>query len=201
MERGREQDYAAFNAWKYQHYFEFDSVKGDKNISVRCTLCVGRKLLSTAKNSTSNLSKHPASRHRNVKLTEKTPDPPTDMTAAATTSNSTGQTSEGPSPAKQVKIDLRATGLSAAELKKLVAGYIVEDMLPISTVSFRRIVEKIPTKSSVQLPQRKSFAGYLEREYDIMDTNLKAALRDVDFVSTTADIWTANNKSFMGSLD
>ena len=72
------------------------------------------------------------------------------MTAAATISKSTGRTSEGPSPSKQVKIDLRATGLSAAELKKLVAGYIVEDMLPISTVdseSFRRIVEKIPTKS------------------------------------------------------
>ncbi|TDH13474.1 hypothetical protein EPR50_G00033170 [Perca flavescens] len=120
------------------------------------------------------------------------------MTAAGT---STGRTSEGPSPAKQVKIDLKATGLSAAELNKLVAGYIVEDMLPISTVdseSFRRIVEKIPTKHGVKLPQRKSFAGYLEREYDIMEANLKAALGDVDFVSTTADIWTVNNKSFMG---
>lgn len=121
------------------------------------------------------------------------------MTTAAT--SSTGRTLEGPSPAKQVKIDLKATGLSADELKKLIAGYIVEDMLPISTVdseSFRRIIEKIPTKHGVKLPQRKSFAAYLEREYDIMDTNLKAALRDVDFVSTTADIWTVNNKSFMG---
>ncbi|KAK1891406.1 Phosphoheptose isomerase [Dissostichus eleginoides] len=164
MERGREQDHAAFNAWKYRHYFEFDSVKSDKNISVRCTLCVGRKLLSTAKNSTSNLSKHLASRHRNVKLIEKPPDPPTDMTAAATTSNSTGQTSDGPSPAKQ-------------------------------TESFRRIVEKIPTKSGVKLPQRKSFAGHLEREYDIMDANLKATLGEVDFVSTTADIWTVEEVS------
>ncbi|KAF3844195.1 hypothetical protein F7725_013536 [Dissostichus mawsoni] len=50
----------------------------------------------------------------------------------------------------------------------------------------------------VKLPQRKSFAGYLEREYDIMDANLKATLGEVDFVSTTADIWTVNNKSFMG---
>lgn len=83
MERGREQDYAAFNAWKYRHYFELNPVKGDKNISVRCTLCVGIKLLSTAKNSTSNLSKHLASRHRNVKLTENIPEPPADMTAAA----------------------------------------------------------------------------------------------------------------------
>uniref|UniRef100_A0A9J8BKG2 Uncharacterized protein n=1 Tax=Cyprinus carpio carpio TaxID=630221 RepID=A0A9J8BKG2_CYPCA len=124
------------------------------------------------------------------------------MTAAAT-SNSTGRTSVSPSPAKQVKIDLKAsaTALSAAELNKLVAGYIVEDMLPISTVdseSFRRILEKIPTKHGVKLPQRKSFAGYLEREYGIMDANLKAALGDVDFVLTTADILTVNNKSFMG---
>ncbi|CAK6962089.1 hypothetical protein NQZ68_007265 [Scomber scombrus] len=53
-----------------------------------------------------------ASWHRNVKLIEKPPDPPTDMTAAATTSNSTGKTSDGPSPDNQVKIDLRATVLS-----------------------------------------------------------------------------------------
>ncbi|ROI15913.1 Zinc finger BED domain-containing protein 4 [Anabarilius grahami] len=31
-----------------------------------------------------------------------------------------------------------------------------------------------------------------------MDANLKAALGDVDFVSTTADNWMVNNKSFMG---
>ena len=45
-----------------------------------------------------------------------------------------GEPLRAPSPAKQVKIDLRAKGLSAAELKKLVAGDTVEDMLPISTV-------------------------------------------------------------------
>lgn len=75
-ECGREQDHAAFNAWKYQHYFEFDSVKSDKNISICCTLCMGRKLLSTAKNSTSNLNKHLTSQHRNVKLIENPRIPP-----------------------------------------------------------------------------------------------------------------------------
>lgn len=34
MEAGREQDYGAFNAWKYRHYFEFHAVKNGKNISV-----------------------------------------------------------------------------------------------------------------------------------------------------------------------
>jgi len=78
-------------------------------------LAVGAKILFTAKNSTSKLSKHLASRHRNVKLIEKAPDPTTDMTAATTTSNSTGQTSDSPSSAKQVKIDIRATGVLKKE--------------------------------------------------------------------------------------
>uniref|UniRef100_A0A8C6KMI4 BED-type domain-containing protein n=1 Tax=Nothobranchius furzeri TaxID=105023 RepID=A0A8C6KMI4_NOTFU len=194
MERDREHVRSAFDGWKCRHYFQFDSVKNDKNISVRCTLCVGRKLLSAAKNSTSNLSKHLANRHGNVKLTES----PTGITAAAANVDST---SDGPTASKQVKIDVKPAGLGAAELKKLVASYVVEEMLPISTVdseSFRRIIDKIPTKSGVRLPQRKSFSEYLEREYDIMNSYLKATLEEVDFVSTTADIWTVNNKSFLG---
>ena len=90
MERGREKDLGVFDAWKYQHFFEFDSVKSDKE-----------HFYVQRKNSTSNLSKHRASWQRNVKLIEKPPDPPTDVTAAATNSI-----------AKQGKIDLRATGVS-----------------------------------------------------------------------------------------
>lgn len=69
--------------------------------------------------------------------------------------------------------------------------------MPISTVdseSFRRIVEKIPTEGGVKLPQRKSFVGQLERQYDKTNSNLKATLEEAEFVSTTADIWTVNNK-------
>ncbi|MCP5990076.1 hypothetical protein NL344_27030, partial [Klebsiella pneumoniae] len=29
-------NHAAFKPWKYSHYFEFDFVKSDKNISARC---------------------------------------------------------------------------------------------------------------------------------------------------------------------
>ena len=59
-------------------------------------------------------------------------------------------------------------------------------------------------KSSGKLPQRKMFAGYLEREYVVIESNLKATLGEVDSVSATADIWTANNKKLSGcnsSLD
>ncbi|KAJ8370259.1 hypothetical protein SKAU_G00102870 [Synaphobranchus kaupii] len=74
-------------------------------------------------------------------------------------------------------------------------------MLPLNTVdspSFRAIINKIPTTTNAELPHRTSFSSYLEKEYAEMERNLKAALNKVDFVSTTADIWTANNRSYMG---
>uniref|UniRef100_A0A3P9IQU6 HAT C-terminal dimerisation domain-containing protein n=1 Tax=Oryzias latipes TaxID=8090 RepID=A0A3P9IQU6_ORYLA len=105
-------------------------------------------------------------------------------------------------PANQPKLDFsREPRVTLEELNQLVAGYIVEEMLPLSTVdssSFRRIIDKIPSNNNVHLPHRKSFTSYLENEYKKMKAALKLALDDVQFVSTTADIWTANNRSYMG---
>ena len=44
----------------------------------------------------------------------------------------------------------------------------------------------------------------LKRKSVVRESNLKATLGEVDFAPTTADIWTANNKSFLAvssSLD
>lgn len=84
---------------------------------------------------------HMASRHRNLKLMENPPEPSTDSI-------------ESLSPADQVKIDWRATELSAAELEKCITCYFVEDILLISPVAWiiqthRR--KKISTKNSVKL--------------------------------------------------
>ena len=54
--------------FQYNHYFEYLSAK-DGNIKVRCTLCAGGdKVLSSYKNTTSNLKKHLESQHCTVKL-------------------------------------------------------------------------------------------------------------------------------------
>ncbi|KAI9524409.1 hypothetical protein NQZ68_018092, partial [Dissostichus eleginoides] len=42
-----------------------------RNVTVRCKLCPGQKLLSTAANTTSNLNKHLQRQHANVKLIAK----------------------------------------------------------------------------------------------------------------------------------
>lgn len=182
-----EEERFAFSSWKYKDYFDFISVN-DGNIKVRCTLCPGEKVLSTFKNTTSNLKKHLDKQHATTSLKERAPPGVKEKDMV------------GPSP-KQMRLDFEAKPTSGAELNRLVGRYVVEEMLPVNTVdspSFRDIVRRIPTSKGTELPHRTSFASYLDREYSTMEENLRTALRDVDFVSTTADIWTANNKSYMG---
>lgn len=63
----------SFQSWKYQLYFSLLEIR-DKNIVASCNLCAGRKPLSTAKNSNSNLLKHLAKQHEaNVGLTKEEP--------------------------------------------------------------------------------------------------------------------------------
>ena len=65
-----------FSSWKFRHYFKEESGFDDpaaKNITVSCRLCPKKKVLSTAKNTTSNLKKHLSGVHKNVQL-EETPE-------------------------------------------------------------------------------------------------------------------------------
>lgn len=84
------------------------------------------KMLSTEKN-TSNLLKHLLQHHSNN--VEKNPTADREASTASDTCT----------PAKQQKLDFRAghSGgemLSGQDLKKLITGYIVQEMLLVSTV-------------------------------------------------------------------
>ncbi len=88
-------------------------------------------------------------------------------------------------------------------MKRSVAAYVIEEMLPMSTVesqSFRDILAKIPVMDrSVPLQDRKTFARYLNKCYADMELELKKKnIRAFRVFSTTADIWTSNNKLFLG---
>lgn len=178
-----------FAKWKYSNYFTF-LTQADKNITVKCKLCPGEKKLSAAINSTSNLLKHLTRQHRRTLLSDPSSSSSTDNTAAT--------------PAKQVKLDFTSAvqKVSEGELKKMIAGYIVEEMLPLRTVespSFRRILHKIPVcGKKAALPDRKTFSSYLDKCYTDMEMELKGTFESLEYISTTADIWTSHNKSFLG---
>uniref|UniRef100_A0A3B4FBI5 BED-type domain-containing protein n=1 Tax=Pundamilia nyererei TaxID=303518 RepID=A0A3B4FBI5_9CICH len=144
------------------------------DIKVRCTLCVGEKVLSTFKNTMSNLKKHLESQHGTVKLTERVPPKQRAVTSA-----------EGPKPPKQQKLDFGAKPVSDEELKKLVAQYIVEEMLPIKTVD------------SPSFPVSPNDFYFLLGE-GVYGEKFEGRTDEIDIVSTVADIWTANNRSYMG---
>uniref|UniRef100_A0A671TQG9 HAT C-terminal dimerisation domain-containing protein n=1 Tax=Sparus aurata TaxID=8175 RepID=A0A671TQG9_SPAAU len=174
--------------WRYKHYFKFIVVKG-KNVHVMCRSCPGAKTLSTSVVSNSNLMKHLTTTHASTKLVAKNTD--------------TSTTDDTKSP-KQQKLDFSASQqkpMTQAEVNRMIGRYVIKSMLPLSTVeddSFRAIIAKIPKKAGACTPCSKTFAKYLDAEYPKMNTELKKCFEEVDFLSTTADIWTAHNRSYLG---
>lgn len=146
-----------------------------------------KKKLSAAVNSTSNLLKHLTRQHRQTLLSD--PCSSTDNTVAT--------------PVKQAKLNFTSAvqRVSEGELKK-IAGYIVEEILPLRTVessSFRLILNKIPVCGKKEaLPDRKTFSSCLDKCYTDMEIELKTTFESLEYISTTADIWTSHNKSFLG---
>ncbi len=123
---------STFLRWKYSHYFELVEEK-EKGILVKCRLCVSEKLLSTAKNTTSNLKKHLHAKHSTTELDEREPND----TCIRSQAKQQKLNFSSPSPGKTI---------SSTELNKLVAAFIVEEMQPLSTVespTFRNIISKI----------------------------------------------------------
>ena len=86
----------------------------------------------------------------------------------------------------------------SAKLCNALAEYVIEDMQPLTTVespAFRKLMASV---CPYQLPDRKSFTQYLDKLYDIMVKKVKELLETVDGVSTTADVWTAHHRNYLG---
>uniref|UniRef100_A0A3Q4MC22 BED-type domain-containing protein n=1 Tax=Neolamprologus brichardi TaxID=32507 RepID=A0A3Q4MC22_NEOBR len=81
-------------------------------------------------------------------------------------------------------------------------SYIVEEMLLLRTVespSFRCILNKIPVCGKKAAPPvQKTFSTYLDKCYADVEMELKGTFESLEYISTTADIWTSHNKSFLG---
>ena len=146
-----EEGSTSFHSWIHSHYFEFVKERDDKNILVVCKLCnpaPGKKRgqLSTAKRSTSNLKKHLDKVHPGVR--DKLKEDSRKRKAEGDLEPVTASTSAIIN--KQPTINFAGSNrLHPREVRKLVAEYVVEDMLPLSTVestAFRKIVGKIPVR-------------------------------------------------------
>ena len=105
-----------------------------------------------------------------------------------------------PSSPKQSKLKLFPPAhVLQGDVDKLVTNYIVASMSPLYTVEKPEFIQLIKGLSQgKQVITRKTLSGRINVKYDAMIAKLTDKLSAAKFVCTTADIWSANNKSFMG---
>ncbi|XP_060773195.1 uncharacterized protein LOC132883505 [Neoarius graeffei] len=182
----------AFNSWKLRHHFIFKEDKGNNTI-VQCKLCIPAvKHLSSSKDSTSNLKKHLQRKHPRHFNEEREDTVPPEM-------SDHGQEQEvSHPPFKQAKFGL-GTSTSQSAVSRLIFEFVIDDVQPFSLVeqpSFKKLIEGISGGKTVMC--RKTLVQRIEREFVAMKENLTATLKKVAHVCTTADLWTAHNRSFFG---
>lgn len=110
---------------------------------------------------------------------------------------------ESPIPSSQpaLKQARLAAGFNVSQerVNKLVFDFVIDDVQCFSVVeqkSFRNLIEGI---SGGRKPMcRKTLMQRIEKEFASMKQSLTSKLMDVDSVCTTADIWSAQNRSFFG---
>ena len=140
------------------------------------------------------LKKHLETVHKHTDLVEK--EVPGSNARGKRKKPEDSEASETSRPKKQCT--LVGTGVPSTRLRNLLSEYVIEDVLPLSTVesaAFRKLIGGI---CSTQVPDRKSFTAHMDKLYDAMVKKVKEILETVDFVSTTADVWTAHNRSYLG---
>ncbi|XP_022169832.1 uncharacterized protein LOC111033420 [Myzus persicae] len=85
---------------------------------------------------------------------------------------------------------------------QLVFNYIVEEMRPLITCekpAFHRLIKELTgITDTALLPNRKTISKELKLKYNNYVSTLTSLIDKQDYICNTADIWRANNKSFMG---
>ncbi len=104
-------------------------------------------------------------------------------------------------PAKQRRItDMTANKQpSQALINKLVQQYIIDSMKPFRTVeteSFMKLVTGLCPTAAVL--SRKSLQGRIDQDFLTLQQAIRNEMKDVQFVCTTADLWSAQHKSYLG---
>uniref|UniRef100_A0A3Q2NS65 Uncharacterized LOC105933045 n=1 Tax=Fundulus heteroclitus TaxID=8078 RepID=A0A3Q2NS65_FUNHE len=182
---------SAINSWRYRHHFTYKADQG-KNIIVQCNLCLPRvNLLSTSKTSTSNLKKHLDRTHLGC---EARPD----AKRGRKKEECNGEESRH-CQLKKIKAEIISKCLTQSKIDDLVFSFIVEDcqsFYVLEQPGFKRLVAGLT--EGLQVMDRATLFAKVDHGLSRMREELLAKLSGVQYVCTTADVWTANDRSFFG---
>lgn len=88
------------------------------------------------------------------------------------------------------------------QVKTLVFDYIVNEMCPLRTCekpSFKRLITGLTGSNDSIIPNRRQLSKHLDNKYESYVSMLMDLIAKSSFVCTTADIWSTNNRSYMGN--
>lgn len=66
------------------------------------------------------------------------------------------------------------------------------------TPVFRALIGKITGRAGAGPPCRKTFSKCIDAKYAKMNAKLKRGFEELEYFPTTADIWIAHNKIYLG---
>ncbi|XP_047214192.1 uncharacterized protein LOC124863765 [Girardinichthys multiradiatus] len=182
---------SAINTWRYRHHFTYKADQG-KNIIVQCNLCLPRvNLLSTSKTSTSNLKKHLDRTHLGC---EARPD----AKRGRKKEEYNGEESRH-CQLKKLKAEIISKCLTQSKIDDLIFSFIVEDcqsFYVLEQPGFKKLVTGLT--EGLKIMDRVTLFTKVDHGLSRMREEMLAKLSSIQYVCTTADIWTANDRSFFG---
>lgn len=88
------------------------------------------------------------------------------------------------------------------QINELVFNYIINEMRPLITCekhSFRELIMGLTgIKDTSILPNRIKIKAQLTSRYALYVQKITDLIQQHNYICTTADIWSSNNKSLMG---
>ncbi|XP_041672801.1 uncharacterized protein zgc:161969 [Cheilinus undulatus] len=182
---------SAMHTWRYRHHFTYKADQG-KNIIVQCNLCLPRvNLLSTSKTSTSNLKKHLDRTHLGC---EARPD----AKRGRKKEEQNGEESRH-LQLKKLKQEIISKCMTQAKTDDLIFNFIVEDCQSfylLEQPGFKKLIAGLT--EGLTCMSRVTLFRMVDQNFSRMREELMVKLSNIQYVCTTADVWTANNSSFFG---
>lgn len=88
------------------------------------------------------------------------------------------------------------------QVKSLVFDYIVNEMCSLRTCekpSFKNLIVGLTGLNDTIIPNRKQLSKELDCKYETYISMLTNLIAKHSYICTTADIWSTNNRSYLGN--
>ncbi|XP_067298604.1 zinc finger BED domain-containing protein 4-like [Pseudorasbora parva] len=165
---------------------------------MRCKLCAPKPTdISAYRNSSSNLKKHVARIHPNkLKVYEE-------LIKSRKRGSSDSVVVDEPHSKKNPKImsafSSPATKVTQGVIDKLLINFVCEGNQPFSIVelpSFKKMIETLQPQCTVMT--RKTLRLKVQDAFGNMKSAIVQKLNNAEYVATTADCWSARQRSYLG---